>query len=1284
MPALQLCKTRIDDLVFAKTSQGVYCMNCHNDRMAKIRSHVQKKAEREREKRTGGSGSSKSRDRVARDHHAGTGLSLTPSQNFHPDRSTSSRPSSSRDREAPSVRSTAKPISSYVSDAFAAPSAEASSPSNPAQSFSVTVAPPVEPDHPPPPYARSENTSETDRPNPIKQSTLPVPSVSSDPPREERRRSYDDGVRPLNVLFGKDDPRYQPADTPTTAPASSEGLAAPTSRRDKRRSINPGISLSDLNAVHAPQTTHSPHSHSFPANVSADHVSTTLGRESPHTTLSPLREQFSPRSPSSSRPTSDSSLHPSISSRHSSSSSGVPYFDDQELSQPSSPSRSGDHSQDQTIMVTGLSATVTVGTVPPSKVRDKASNPILNPKAGGPQGGDARLSVGTKELEALRSQRSFDDIRRAGSRPSSGASLSAHSQPRSRSVSPAYRADVPHSVESESDTEPEGENLGGRTQSQESLPPAPPPKDAEESLSNRSSAAEGEDVSTPSLDSGSEDFSESSPVEQTSHSTFIAPALPPIRISMSSNDFSELFNSVGGFPSRLSLSQLTKIAEGEKGGTLTPPPTAADFDANITPTIHAPFLPATAEESEAEDDTIRNREEPEARLPLQPVNGRRHSESDDDVPPPTTKPLKLNGVFRRPIASSTSDSSHTPRPQHTPSKSESPASLSRKSSAVAPGRSASTATRTTLADPGFNVPTVLPEDSPNLVTLRLQEAVADARDRGAHQLKMDRTFVEAILSTMETQKGEHLQLKSKFDGVKRTSKQYIEGLTVAQAEYDRELKARRDAESEVTRLRVLLSGQVAKLTALSGDNRKEKLRQQLSKELHDNLSGLELDLSNLRVERDMALAEVEELEATKNATSELPPANLGRSLTKRLDSIKHQYKRDLVPLTKERESLQREIAELKAVRDVFLEETTVLNARNEELAQLSAAYSRRMETVPELAPSNGYHDHTRGSSLDYQRVQQSYPPSIAVSHSLSSSTSSTLHDENMDFRSLRAQKQESDHTPSKVKFMKWGSRAKDVASPPLALAEKKTTPMRHNFQQLSILRFTRCDHCGDKMWGSQLRCTAPSMFGRDLIEQVQADSRGEERQVPVIVEKCIQAVEAIALEYEGIYRKTGGTGQSKAITQLFERGDYMSFDLLDSDRFNDICSVTSVLKTYFRSLPAPLLTYDLHDEFMTAVKIKDHTSRDAALLDLVNRLPDEHYYTLRMLMLHLHHVRECEDVNKMNARNIGVVFGPTLMRSRDPAQEFSDMAGKALSIEWLVENAPQVFNAQGQGLTGYK
>lgn len=86
---------------------------------------------------------------------------------------------------------------------------------------------------------------------------------------------------------------------------------------------------------------------------------------------------------------------------------------------------------------------------------------------------------------------------------------------------------------------------------------------------------------------------------------------------------------------------------------------------------------------------------------------------------------------------------------------------------------------------------------------------------------------------------------------------------MAQTEYDKELNARRDAEGEVTRLRVLLSGQAARLTALSGDMRRQELRQQMSEQLNDSLTGLERDLSRLKVQRDMTLAEVEELSASK-------------------------------------------------------------------------------------------------------------------------------------------------------------------------------------------------------------------------------------------------------------------------------------------------------------------------------------------------------------------------------------------------------------------------------------
>jgi len=81
---------------------------------------------------------------------------------------------------------------------------------------------------------------------------------------------------------------------------------------------------------------------------------------------------------------------------------------------------------------------------------------------------------------------------------------------------------------------------------------------------------------------------------------------------------------------------------------------------------------------------------------------------------------------------------------------------------------------------------------------------------------------------------------------------------------------------------------------------------------------------------------------------------------------------------------------------------------------------------------------------------------------------------------------------------------------------------------------------------------AMSIFGNDLVAQCLT----ENRLVPTVVVKCIEVVEMTGLQYEGIYRKSGGMGQTKLISSCFDRGE--PFDLGDQDRFNDISAVTSV------------------------------------------------------------------------------------------------------------------------------
>jgi hypothetical protein len=196
----------------------------------------------------------------------------------------------------------------------------------------------------------------------------------------------------------------------------------------------------------------------------------------------------------------------------------------------------------------------------------------------------------------------------------------------------------------------------------------------------------------------------------------------------------------------------------------------------------------------------------------------------------------------------------------------------------------------------------------------------------------------------------------------------------------------------------------------------------------------------------------------------------------RLEGVKSQYVRELIPLTQQRESLAREVAELKAVRDVFLEETTVLSARNEELAQLTAQYARRMDIPPEAPPKYDISIQGKESgSFDKSRPSQQ---SLAMSQTLTliNTRSSTYSDDATEHKATKVQKQDAPEFPapaSRGKFMKWpGSKPKEIVAHAVSDTNLrgKAHP-EHMFQQLSILRITRCDICGDKMWGSQVRCS---------------------------------------------------------------------------------------------------------------------------------------------------------------------------------------------------------------------
>ncbi|PRT52745.1 RHO GTPase-activating protein RGD1 [Wickerhamiella sorbophila] len=189
----------------------------------------------------------------------------------------------------------------------------------------------------------------------------------------------------------------------------------------------------------------------------------------------------------------------------------------------------------------------------------------------------------------------------------------------------------------------------------------------------------------------------------------------------------------------------------------------------------------------------------------------------------------------------------------------------------------------------------------------------------------------------------------------------------------------------------------------------------------------------------------------------------------------------------------------------------------------------------------------------------------------------------------------------------------------------------------------------------------------DLLDQ-------EEGTVPRVVYQCVQAIDNFGLEVEGIYRTNGNSVQVQEIKREFD-ADSAAVDLLRPNAVvNDIHSVASALKQYFRELPDPLLTREFHREFINAANISDDIRRRDSIHAIINKLPDANYTTLRYLVFHLYRVQERESINRMNITNLGIVWGPTLM-----ATDYSNVGEMAIQgrvVETVLANAYAIFEAE--------
>uniref|UniRef100_A0A8D0CVI0 Rho GTPase-activating protein 29 n=1 Tax=Sander lucioperca TaxID=283035 RepID=A0A8D0CVI0_SANLU len=232
--------------------------------------------------------------------------------------------------------------------------------------------------------------------------------------------------------------------------------------------------------------------------------------------------------------------------------------------------------------------------------------------------------------------------------------------------------------------------------------------------------------------------------------------------------------------------------------------------------------------------------------------------------------------------------------------------------------------------------------------------------------------------------------------------------------------------------------------------------------------------------------------------------------------------------------------------------------------------------------------------------------------------------------------------------------------------------------------------CGHKKLQGKLH-----LFGIDFT-QAAKNSRGG---IPFIICKCTSEIENRALNIKGIYRVNGAKSRVEKLCQAFENGK----DLVELSELYPH-DISNVLKLYLRQLPEPLILFRYYNDFiglakesqsiiveeLEALRVSPNPVAPAQvsvdlnrvlfkIKDLLRQLPPAHYKTLQFLMEHLHRVTEQSEENKMTASNLGIIFGPTLIKPRQADAEVSlsslvDYPYQALIVELLIRHYQMIFD----------
>ncbi|XP_043257794.1 unconventional myosin-IXAa-like isoform X1 [Colletes gigas] len=180
--------------------------------------------------------------------------------------------------------------------------------------------------------------------------------------------------------------------------------------------------------------------------------------------------------------------------------------------------------------------------------------------------------------------------------------------------------------------------------------------------------------------------------------------------------------------------------------------------------------------------------------------------------------------------------------------------------------------------------------------------------------------------------------------------------------------------------------------------------------------------------------------------------------------------------------------------------------------------------------------------------------------------------------------------------------------------------------------------------------------------------------VPLVVDRLITTIEMHGLYTEGIYRKSGVSSKVKELKLKMDEGD---LEKVDFENYQ-VHVLAAVLKSFFRDMPEPLLTFEYYDDFLHAANLTDPRDRISTLFAILKKLPKPNFDLMERLIVHLARVALHEVDNRMSPSALAIVFAPCILRTNRtlPAQDsLQDVGRQTCCVETIVQEKLRVVRA---------